>query len=203
MEYIGIMEKFRTENNFYTLSEMCLLSKHNIIFDFFSVLISKNVTLGKDNIIYPGVIMETDLESNITIGSHNVFFNNTHLEAKYCGEIIIGNNNNFISGGISIRSNMPSSKITFSNNGRYDGRINIFGNCDFGEGSQIIGTINVYNCTLIGGGDYNEKNPDKRAGLIKGFGTAKNIVVDRGMVVNGFGDFSQATLELQSNYHKK
>lgn len=198
-----MMEKFRTENNFYTLSEMCDLCKDNIIFDFYSVLISKNVTLGKDNIIYPGVIMETDLESNITIGNHNVFFNNTHLDAKCGGEIIIGSYNNFMNGGISIRSNMPNSKITFSNSGRYDGRINIFGNCEFGEGSQIIGTINVYSCTLIGGGDYNEKDPDRRAGLIKGFGTAKNIVVDKGMVVNGFGDFSQAPLELQSNYHRK
>lgn len=198
-----MMDKFRADNDFYTLSEMCALCKDNIIFDFYSVLISKNVTLGKDNIIYPGVIMETDLESNITIGSHNVFFNNTHVEAKCCGDITIGNYNNFMNGGISIRSNMPNSKIIFSNNGRYDGRINIFGNCLFGEGSQIIGTINVYNCTLIGGGDYNEKDPDRRAGLIKGFGTAKNIVVDKGMVVNGFGDFSQADLELQSNYHKK
>lgn len=119
-----------------------------------------------------------------------------------CGEIIIGSYNNF-NGGISAKSNVPNSKIIFSNNGRYDGKINIFGDCKFGEGSQIIGTINVYNCTLIGGGDYREENPDRRAGLIKGIGTAKNIVVDKGFVVNGFGDFAKAAQELQSNYHKK
>ncbi|WP_313134334.1 hypothetical protein [Anaerocolumna sp.] len=203
MEYIEIMEKYRLENNFYTLSEMRVLCKDNTIYDFFSVLISKNVTFGKNNIIYPGVIMEADMESNIAIGNHNVFFNNTHLEAKSSGEIIIGNCNNFMNGGISVRSNMPNSKITFSNNGRYDGRINIFGNCEFGEGSQIIGTINVYNCTLIGGGSYNEKDPDRRAGIIKGFGTAKNIVVNMGMVINGLGDFNKSALELQSNYHSK
>lgn len=204
MKWIEIMNGVREENGYYTLDEMCeTICKNNIVFDVTSVLISKKVTLGSDNTIYPGVIIHADEQSDICIGNSNIFFNNTHLDAENGGQITIGNFNIFHDGGISIKCNVKNGRIKFGDHGKYDGRINIFGNCNFGSGSQLLGTINVYDCKLMKGGDFNEPDPDKRAGLLKGMGDARGLVVEMGMVINGRRYFDQDKIEPQSNYHKK
>ena len=53
------------------------------------------------------------------------------------------------------------------------------------------------------GASYKDPDPDQRAGLIKGLGTAKNLVVPQGKVINGWHEFKQEQLEDQSHYHSK
>ena len=181
---------------------MELVAVNNVVYDCFSLLISKKAKIGKDNIFYPNVNICCDDNSELIVGDSNYFFSSTHFVAENGGKILIGNRNEFSDGGVCVKANMPDANIVFGDNGRYDGRINIFGKCMFETGSQIIGNINVYNCCLKEGGNYTEKNPDERAGLLKGFGTVKSVIVNRGMVINGVGDFSKAPLEQQSKYHK-
>ncbi|GLC82276.1 hypothetical protein [Lacrimispora brassicae] len=198
------MNHFRERNNYYTLEELnTIICQNNTVFDLYSVLISRNVIIGSDNIIYPGVIIDSDSISTIKIGNSNTFFNNTHLDAKNEGIIEIGDFNSFNDGPMVIKSNMKNSHIIFRNQGRFDGRISIFGQCKFGTGSQILGNINVYNCTLEDGVDFSNPNVEERAGLIKGMGNAKNLQVGKGMVINGFGEFSQEGVEKQLKYHPK
>lgn len=195
--------KIREENGFLSLDEIIeLIAVNNIVYDCFSLLISKNAKIGKKNIFYPNIIISCDNESDLTIGDSNYFLSSTHFVAENGGKISIGNSNEFSDGGVCIKANMSESSIVFGNKGRYDGRVNIFGTCTFGTGSQIIGNINVYNCCLKEGEDYTEKDPNLRAGLLKGFGTVKGVIVDKGMVINGAGDFSKFSVEPQTNYHK-
>ncbi len=202
-KYISLLNNVREANGFLSLDEIIdLVAVDNIVYDCFSLLISKKVKIGKNNVFYPNVIISCGNDSELTIGNSNYFFSSTHFVAENEGKILIGNSNEFSDGGVCVKANMPGACTVFGNNGRYDGRINIFGKCIFETGSQIIGNINVYNCCLKEGGDYTEKNPDQRAGLLKGFGTVKGAIVNKGMVINGAGDFSKFPMELQSNYHK-
>lgn len=200
---ILLLNSIRKANDFFSLDEIIdLIAVNNIVYDCFSLLVSKKVKIGKNNIFYPNIIISCDNDSELTIGDSNYFFSSTHFVAENGGKILIGNSNEFSDGGVCVKANMPGSSTVFGDNGRYDGRINIFGKCIFETGSQIIGNINVYNCCLKEGGDYTENNPDQRAGLLKGFGTVKEAIVNKGMVINGAGDFSKFPMELQSNYHK-
>lgn len=195
------MNEFRKKNGFYTIDELCELTE-NYFVDYFSVIISRNVSLGSKNSFYPGTAIICDSTSKITIGNSNTFMNSMYIEAKNNANIKIGNNNIFDHGPVSIKCNIINGKILIEDNCRLDGKINIFGNCVFENGSQVLGTINVYNCKLRGGGSYLEPDPEKRAGLLKGIGTARNIIVNCGQVLNGFGDFREDLIESQLNYHK-
>jgi UDP-3-O-[3-hydroxymyristoyl] glucosamine N-acyltransferase len=198
------MNMFRNANGYYSIEELINnVGVNNTIVDPFSVLISRSVSLGKGNTIYPSVILHAEDGSGLRIGDGNLFSANTRIETANGALITIGNNNIFSNGIVCVKCNIKNGTMEFGSGCRFDGRINIFGNCTFGNGSQIIGTINVYNCNLVAGGDYTEPNPDNRAGLIKGVGTARGLSVNTGMVINGFGEFDQSNVEPQSNYHKK
>jgi hypothetical protein len=201
---INYIDSYRKQNRFYMIRELIeIIGTENTLIDPFSLLISKNIQIGKGNIFFPGVTLISDDSSSLSIGDNNVFSNGTRIESANNASIAIGNSNSFNDGIISVKCNIKGGAMIFGDRCRFDGRINIFGNCSFGNGAQIIGTINVYNCTLLAGGDYSESDPDKRAGLLKGFGTAKNVSVGVGMVINGIGDFDSKKVEWQSNYHKK
>lgn len=201
---INYIDSYRERNHFYKIQELIeILGKENTLIDPFSILISKNILIGKGNIFFPGVALISDDSSSLTIGDNNVFSNGTRIESANNASIEIGNSNAFNDGTICVKCNIKGGAMIFGDRCRFDGRINIFGNCSFGSGAQIIGTINAYNCILFAGGDFSESDPDKRAGLLKGFGTAKNVTVGVGMVINGLGDFDSKNVEWQSNYHKK
>lgn len=198
------MDTYRFNCGFYTITELInLVGKTNQIIDPFSVLISNKIEIGENNVFYPGVQIISDASSVIEIGNNNTFCNNTKIICENFSQISIKDYNEFGEGGICIKCNINKGKMLFGGYCRIEGRINIFGNCHFGQGSQILGTINVYNCTFEEGKNYNYPDPNKRAGLIKGIGTAKNLNVGLGMVINGLGDFDQGKIEPQINYHKK
>ena len=197
------IDEIRKASNFYTIEELLnIIGKHNTIIDPFSTLINKNVRIGKGNIFYPNTEISLDDSSTIIIGDTNTFLSGVRIIANNSSRIIIESENLYGTGGVAVICNINNGEIIFGNRGRYEGRINIFGKCKFEDGSQILGNINVYNCNLLGGADYTDINPENRAGLIKGVGNARNLIVAKGMVINGFGEFNQNDIETQLNYHK-
>lgn len=104
---------------------------------------------------------------------------------------------------LDTHSVLISKNIKIGDSGRYCDGANIIGETVLGNGSQILGSITVQNCTLADGGTFQETDPDKRAAVLKGFGLARNISLRVGEVVNGLGDFSKAPVERQSFYHSK
>lgn len=198
-----LIDKQRKEHGFMTTSDIINdVCPTNTVLDPFSLLISKDAKIGEKNIFFPNVTIYQDSASYIEIGENNIFSSGIHIHAQNGGKVIIGQSNEFNDGPICIKSNTSSSHIEIKNNVRLDGKINLYGSCYFGDGSQILGTINVYSCTLEDGDSYKEPDPETRAGLLKGIGTARNISVAQGMVINGFGEFLQDSSEPQSNYHK-
>ena len=183
---INRIDEYRKQYGFYTVDEIISeVALENVVFDPYSLLISKSVHIGKDNIFYSNIVIKSDHDSLIKIGSHNTFFTNTYFVAENGGVIEVGNENIFSGGPISIKANMNQAQIIFNDEGRYDGN------------------INVYSCKLEAGASYKDPDPDHRAGLIKGLGTAKNLVVPQGKVINGWHEFKQEQLEDQSHYHSK
>jgi len=204
LDLIDEINKQREAQGFLTIKELTTLIKEdNIIFDPFSTLISKEAKIGKNNIFYPSVTIETDNNGIISIGDKNKFFSQTYILANL-GEITIGDHNQFGEGGISIKANQKNSKIIIGNNGRYINHVQIIGTTHLGSGSQIIGgPITVQDCLLKGGLVYTSDDPDKRGGVIKGFGIARDLIISTGEVINGLGSFDSEMIQRQSFYHPK
>jgi carbonic anhydrase/acetyltransferase-like protein (isoleucine patch superfamily) len=197
-----IFDLQRSRKNFLTLESLTqTIGKHNTILDS-SVLIGENIKVGSNNTFYPGVVIEQQGSGKITIGDGNIFYPGVYILSSD-GEIIIGNHNEFGPAGATIKANNSDALITIGNHGRYCDGANIMGKSTLGSGSQILGNITVQNCTLADGGTFQEPNPDERGAVLKGFGHARNIVLETGQVINGVGNFADFPIEQQSAYHPK
>jgi len=196
------IDQQRVSRNFLTAEELTeTIGERNTILDT-SILIGKNVVVGASNTFYPGVVVEQEGDGKITIGNGNTFYPGTYILST-AGEIIIGNNNEFGPAGATIKANTLEAHVAIGDNGRYCDGVSMMGTTTLGAGSQVLGNIIVQNCTLAGGGDFQEPDPDKRAAVLKGFGLARNIALEAGQVINGAGNFADFPVEQQSAYHPK
>ncbi|HSX08889.1 MAG TPA: hypothetical protein VLF93_01940 [Candidatus Saccharimonadales bacterium] len=201
-ETIAQLDKVRKNNGFLTFEDLVQLSKNNnTIMDPFSLFISREVVVEKDNIFYPNVVIEAN-KGKISIGNGNIFYMNTYIIAKK-GLVTIGNKNQFGSGGCTIQALEETAKIIVGNKGRYSNNPLILGRTTLGSGTQILGNIIIKDCTLEDGGNFEEPNPNLRGAVLKGAGIAQHIYVQKGYVINAYGDFKDSPIELQSTYHPK
>jgi carbonic anhydrase/acetyltransferase-like protein (isoleucine patch superfamily) len=204
IETMNQIDLQRNSKGFLTIDEiMNKISIKNIVLDPHSLLIGKEVVIGSGNVFYPNTVVEIQNTGKIIIGNQNVFFPQTLLLAGP-GKIIIGDSNQFGDGGVSIKANYPDSLITIGNNGRYLNGVQIVGKCQIGSGSQIIGgQITVQDCVLESGETFSFSDPDQRGAVLKGFGLARGIILNKGQVLNGSGIFDQSEVKNQSYYHPK
>ncbi|GAB2185642.1 hypothetical protein LAB1_29510 [Roseibium sp. LAB1] len=187
---------------FLTLSQMMEALDGNHVLDPFSTLISAGVSVGKNNVFYPGVTLKTCAGSEIRLADGNIVHSGSHFEAV-TGNIEIGSNNQFGEGGFSAKANRTGAEIRIGSHGRFLNNPAIYGTCTLGDGSQILGNITVDSCTLSDGSSFQEDDPDLRGGLLKGNGVARNLNVARGMVIAGNGTFSSEDLLPQKHFHPK
>lgn len=178
------------------------VGQQNTILDPHSVLISKSASIGTGNTFYPNVIIECQGDGAITIGNDNTFYPGTYVLSS-AGAVKIGNSNEFGPAGLVIKANMGDALIAVGDKGRYCDGASIMGKTSLGSGSQVFGNITVQGCTLAGGGNFQEPDPDNRASVLKGFGLARGISLEVGQVVNGSGNFADAPVEWQHDYHPK
>ena len=196
-KYVEHMNRAREEKGFRTIDEMYELAKENTIFDLFSVLISRSVSIGRGNIIYPNVTIE-NIAGTISIGENNYLFNGTRIQ-NLSGKIEIGDHNEIGENGISIKNGQ--GKIEIKNHCRLMNGAQILDDCYLGNGTQVLGNIKMSGCILANGESYKEKNPNKRGGVLKGFGTANLLRIAMGMVINGNGSMTSDMIERQETYH--
>lgn len=203
-EIIKAIDQQRKIKGFLSVEDLLDLTKNNnIVLDPFSTLINSEANIGEGNTFYPSVTIEINNNGKITIGNNNIFHPQTFLLASK-GEIVIGNNNQLGDGGVSIKANQDNAKVTVEDNCRLLNQIQVLGITTLGTGCQVIGgPITVQDCFLNGGNSYDEADPDLRAGVLKGFGLARNIRVMRGEVINGEGMFNQSSAQRQSDFHPK
>ena len=197
MEPLQRLNDFRLRAGYLTIDEILELSRTNTIFDPFSVLISRGVGMGADNVIHPAVRIETG-GGSIELGDGNVLFSGTVIAAAR-GAIAIGDGNELGEGGICIRAD--SGSIRVSDGTRLRNGPEILDGTDIGAGCQILGNIKVKGCMLEAGEPYTASDPNERGAVLKGYGFAANIRVGRGSVIFGKGDFDEFPIELQEKYH--
>jgi hypothetical protein len=197
------LDDVRRQKGLLTLAEMIKLSERgNLFYDLYSILISERAVIGRENTFYPGVYLFCSDAGALEVGDGNVFHSNSLIEATH-GSILIGNRNQFGEGGFTAKANRPGASIKIGDEGRYLNGASVFGETHLGSGSQLLGQITADNCKLTSGGNFREPDPDRRAGLLKGAGVARNLTVPVGQVVVGAGTFSASDMQPQSNFHPK
>ncbi len=178
------------------------IGANNTVLDPYSLIISKAATVGTGNVFYPNVVIEVQDDGAITIGDNNVFYPGTYLLSS-AGSIKLGNDNEFGSNGCTVKANMSDAEIVIGDGGRYCNGASIMGKTSLGSGSQVLGAITVQGCSLAAGGTFQTPDPDERAAVLKGFGVARGIALEKGQVVNGSGNFADRPVEWQHDYHPK
>ena len=179
-----------------------LVARGNVVFDPFSTLVAVAARIGTGNVFHPCVTVECAAGGELVIGDGNVFHANSTLVAE-TGPVTIGSFNQFGEGGFIAKANRAGAAIRIGDHGRYLGGVSVHGACRFDDGSQILGAIAVDDCRLDGGGSHRHPDPDQRAGLLKGSGVARGLVVRVGHVIVGNGAFRQADEEPQRNHHPR
>lgn len=199
----SFVDDMRRSRGFKTIAEIeDVVRRGNLIFDPFSVLISARAKIGTGNTIFPCVSLICDGDGELSIGDNNTFFSNTLLEAV-SGPIVIGSSNQFGEGGFTAKTNRAGASIIVGDNGRYLSGAAVFGETILGTGSQILGAITVDSCHLEAGQGYRDADPDQRAGLLKGTGVARNLMVPVGHVILGNGTFLLDDIKPQGFFHPK
>jgi len=180
---------------------LALHGEQNAILDPFSTLVSEGVEIGRDNMLYPGVVLARHGESVLRIGSRNILFPGTLLVAEGGGSLIVGDGNHLGDGGCRMKANRGDARIVVGSHGRYVGGTEVVGRTTLGDGTQVLGAITVQDCVLTGGMPFTAPDPDARGAVLKGFGLARGIRLDVGEVVNGAGSFADCPVERQLSYH--
>lgn len=198
----NLIDNARKKQKFLSAAEVLVAyGETNSILDT-SVLISEGVEIGDNNVFYPNVVIERQGEGKISIGNNNIFYPGTYILSS-AGSIVVGDKNEFGTSGCTIKANMPDAAIVIENGGRYCNGANIMGKTSLGDGSQVLGNITVQGCKLAAGGTFQTPDPDERAAVLKGFGLARGIALEKGQVVNGSGNFAERPVEWQRDYHPK
>ena len=193
----------RTMAGFLSVEETLELCAGNAVLDPLSLLVSFGVEIGKGNTFFPNIVIERRDNSKISIADNNVFASNIKIMASGTGQIHIGSTNEFGDGGVILKANRDGAHISIGNAGRYLGGLEVFGRSRLGHGSQILGRISVLDCDLEDGESYRYNDPDMRAAVLKGHGTARSIRLKKGEVLNGLGNFDIENIERQTLYHQK
>ena len=200
-ELIEQINAQRSQLGFLTISELVALSaRGNVILDPFSTFVGAKVQLGAGNVLYPGVVLETRNGGTLEIGEHNRFDLGSTVLAD-AGQVRLGSHNEF--GGAGIKVSHPDALLTVGDHGRYLDGAQLIGPNRLGDGAQVLGAITVQNCYLESGMSYRHADPDLRAGVLKGAGIARDLLVRQGEVINRRVMFDQASIERQVTYHPK
>lgn len=195
--WIASMNGAREKNGFMTIEQIFEIAYENQVYDVFSLLISKNVIIGKGNTFYPNCMIECK-KGRISIGDFNTICNGTTM--RVINSILeIGDNNEIGENGLSITT--VKGKTVVMNQCRLKNNAQILDNCYIGNGAQVLGNIKMSECILENGASYKEINPNNRGGVIKGYGTALNLVVKAGEVLSGTGIMTNDMIERQEKYH--
>jgi hypothetical protein len=192
----------RIENGFLTIEEILnLVVTKNVVHDPFSLLISRGTTsIGKDNTFYPCCVLNAENGGHLEVGNNNRFGMATLVEALG-SSVHIGSGNQFGDGGFTLRADRIGASVKIGDRGRYTGGVRIYGSATLGNGSQVHGNIVLIDCELVAGMDASFPDPNARGGVLKGFGTARELVVGAGEVIAGAGVFSQDELRRQREFH--
>jgi len=151
-----------------------LIERGVFVLDPYSTFIGPDVRFGANVTLWPN----TTLTGHVTIGDH--------AEIGAEGGFTLQADNAHIHIGAHTRL-LGGGALTLENH--------------IGDGAQILGPIRAQHCTLGAGGSWRDPDPDRRGGVLKGNGVARNLIVPQGYVIQAFGLFADATMRRQSYFH--
>jgi carbonic anhydrase/acetyltransferase-like protein (isoleucine patch superfamily) len=188
---------FLSEVEIIALSRLGILSP-----DPGSVLVSGDVRLAEDVVLWPNVILQISAGGRITIGRGTNLFPGTRIVASG-GSVTIGARTEIgEEGGFTLKAGAGET-IEIGDGARLLGGGSLTLSNRIGRGAQILGPVRCQNCLLGDGGTYRDPEPDERGGVLKGSGIARGIEVPQGHVIQAFGLFAEAVMRRQSYFHPK
>ena len=190
----------RLRLGYRTVDETARLGEAGIlVLDPFSTLVSAEVTLEAGVTLYPGVILRAENGGRIDVAAGVDLWPGVILRAKQ-GRIAIGPGAEIGNeGGFTVTAG--SAGVSIGARARLNGGGAIQESGSIADGAQILGRIAVRGCTLEGGGDYTDPEPDRRGAVLKGSGQARHLALGRGRVIQAFGIFDAAEARWQSFFH--
>jgi carbonic anhydrase/acetyltransferase-like protein (isoleucine patch superfamily) len=198
---IAVIDASRRSMGFLDIAQILALSTSGIVvLDPFSTLVSPGVELSSGVVLFPHVTLDLRNGGRLRIGIGTNLMSGTHIQAN-SGSVAVGDHVEIgEAGGFSIKAR-AGDEIVVGDRARLAGGGIVSESCDIGHGAQVLGRIDVRNCRLGAGGDYQEPDPDRRGAVLKGAGLARDFVLDRGRVVQAFGVFAEADARWQSFFH--
>lgn len=189
-------------HGFLTIEETILLAERGLtIMDPFSTLVSKHARLSTGIFIWPNVTITAGKRGDVSIGSRTVLHSGVRMEAV-AGSVHVGADCDIgQDGGFTLFTAGDDDAITIGDGARLNGGGSIAINGEIGDGAQILGPIRVQHCRLGAGGSHKEPDPDRRGGVLKGAGVARDLEIPTGMVIQAFGIFAEAPLRPQTYFH--
>ena len=180
------------------------LGRHGIVvIEPRTTLIAAAAELEAGVVLWPGCIVEVGTAGAVAIGGGTVLFPGTRIVAR-AGRIRIGRNTEIgEEGGFTIKAEAETNLIEIVAHARLLGGGSLTASNRLGDGAQVLGPIRMQRCRLDSGGSYAEPDPDRRGGVLKGAGVARDIVVPQGHVIQAFGLFAEAPLRRQSFFHPR
>jgi bifunctional N-acetylglucosamine-1-phosphate-uridyltransferase/glucosamine-1-phosphate-acetyltransferase GlmU-like protein len=193
----------RQRLSFLSHEETAALGRRGVLLpDPGSVLVSPDVLLEEDVVLWPNVILQTSAGGRIVIGRGANLFPGTRIVATG-GSVTVGAGAEIgEEGGFTVKAGAGDT-IEIGDGARLLGGGSLILSNRIGRGAQILGPVRCQNCTLGDGLTYRDSDPDERGGVLKGSGVARGIEVPRGHVIQAFGLFSEAVMRPQSYFHPK
>ncbi|MFD9063174.1 GNAT family N-acetyltransferase [Kitasatospora purpeofusca] len=195
------LDRLRRDRGLLTPAELLDLAEHGVaVLDPFSVIVSRRVEIGPDNVLHPGVVIECDERSRCVLGPGNVLYGGTRIAAADGGSITVGARSLIGDGGARILAGAHES-ITVGDGVRLMDGAEVLGDSLLGHGSQILGRISARSVELGAGLPYTHPDPDGRGGVLKGLGRASGVLVGTGEVLGESDDLSHYEPGRQRLYH--
>ena len=193
----------RERLGFLSEAETIALSRLGIMLpDPGTVLVSGDVRLAEDVVLWPNVILQIAAGGGITIGRGTNLFSGTRIVASG-GSVTIGAGTEIgEEGGFTLKAGAGET-IEIGDGARLLGGGSLTLSNRIGRGAQILGPIRCQSCLLGDGGTYRDPEPDERGGVLKGSGVARGIEVPQGHVIQAFGLCAEAVMRPQSYFHPK
>jgi bifunctional N-acetylglucosamine-1-phosphate-uridyltransferase/glucosamine-1-phosphate-acetyltransferase GlmU-like protein len=159
------MDEARKRLGFLSQDGTIALAGHGVLLpDPGSVLISSDVQLAGDVVLWPNVILQISKGGSITIGRGTNLFPGTRIVAAG-GSVAIGAEAEIgEEGGFTIRAGVGET-IDIGDGARLLGGGSLTLSSRIGRGAQILGPIRCQNCRLGDGGTYRDPEPDERGGV--------------------------------------
>jgi carbonic anhydrase/acetyltransferase-like protein (isoleucine patch superfamily) len=200
----SLADDARRALHFRSVSATAALARDGIlVLDPASTLVSEGVAFGRGVILWPGTILQRVGTGRIAVGEGTNLFPGTRIVAEDGGTVTIGARAEIgEEGGFTIKA-QAGAEISVGEGARLLGGGSLALSNRIGRGAQILGPIRCQGCSLGDGDTWRDPDPDRRGGVLKGSGVARNLDVPQGRVIQAFGLFAEAEMRWQSFFHPK